>query len=175
MDRAGLGRTAPLFAIVAVSALVLLVRATGIDSPLGLLSLSLLPGSMLLASYRDFESLAGQFSKEGMRASSPAPVVGKSGVKHEFAFAVGGEDRRPTVVADVELSVNEVDEMKVLSFYVKVFDVSPEHAILCVSPKLGERAKELAKEYKLEVIEDETPRKLIPKAADAVRSLVEGR
>jgi hypothetical protein len=159
--------------IVLLAALALAVGASTYGIPPLVTISALVPafGVALLAE-RDFESFAEELTKEGKEASAPASIMGKSGVKHDFAFAAYSDSRRPKVVVDTELSVTDVDEMKVLKFYVKVFDVSPEHAILCVSPKLGERANRLAKEYKLEVVEDETPRNLVMKANTMVRTIV---
>jgi hypothetical protein len=126
-----------------------------------------------MQSMTDFESVAASLNKKGVKATAPAFIIGKSGVKHEFAFALVPDSGRVKIVVDTELSVKEVDEMKVLKFYVKVFDAGPEKAILCVSPKLSERAANLAKEYKLIILENEVPRKLIPMASDMINGLME--
>jgi len=119
--------------------------------------------------------MAKKLSGSGVQATSPAVLTGKSGIKHEFSMAVGGSLAKPKVVVDEALSVKEVTELKVLAFYVKVFDVGPEKAILCVSPRLDARAKTLAKEYKITVLENEQPRKLIPMAGDAIKGFLAGR
>jgi hypothetical protein len=146
--------------------------ASGLSTQASLLSLSLMASVFILEAQRDFESVASQLAKKG--AQAPAFIMGKSGVKHEFAFAIIPPSKKPKVVVDTELSVKEVDEMKVLKFYVKVFDVSPEKAILCVSPKLGERARALAQEYGITVLEDEVPRKLIGMASEVVQKAMVG-
>ena len=146
--------------------------ASGLPLAGSLLSLSLLSSVFVLEAQRDFEAVAAQLSDKG--AQAPAFIVGKSGVKHEFAFAVVPPSTKAKIVVDTELSVKEVDEMKVLKFYVKVYDVSPEKAILCVSPKLGERARALAGEYGITVLENEVPRKLIGMASEAVEKAMVG-
>ena len=124
-----------------------------------------LAGTALLADAKDgFETMASDLNRKGMKAQAPATIIGKSGVKHEFAFALVQDPGKAKVVVDTELSVRDVDEMKVLKFYVKVFDVGPEKAVLCVSPRLATRAATLAKEYGITVLEDEVPKKLIPMA-----------
>ncbi|HEV2138474.1 MAG TPA: hypothetical protein VGR53_06500 [Nitrososphaerales archaeon] len=152
--------------------LILALLASGLPGQVSLLSLSLMSSVLFLESHRDFEAVAAGFSKQG--AQAPAFIMGKSGVKHEFAFAIIPSSNKAKIVVDTELSVKEVDEMKVLKFYVKVFDVSPEKAILCVSPKLSERARALAKEYGITVLEDEVPRKLIGMASEAVEKAMVG-
>jgi hypothetical protein len=121
----------------------------------------------------DFETIANQLNRRGIKAQAPAAIVGKSGVKHEFAFALVPDSGKARVVVDTELSVRDVDEMKVLKFYVKVFDVGPEKAVLCVSPKLGARAATLAKEYGITVLEDDVPRRLIPLAEKVVNEVID--
>jgi hypothetical protein len=135
-------------------------------------SFSLVSSAVLLESVAGFEALASDLNKKGAKAHAPASIVGKSGVKHEFAFALMPDATKAKVVVDTELSVKDVDEMKVLKFYVKVFDVNSEKAILCVSPKLNERASTLAREYGISVLEDEVPKKLIAKAAEAVNEMM---
>jgi hypothetical protein len=129
---------------------------------------SLLASPFLLSSERDFESMAKRLSETGVPAAAGAILVGKSGTKHDFAFAVTQPTGKAKLVVDTALSVNGVDETKVLAFYVKVFDVAPERAILAVSPKLTDRAKALAREYRIIVLENEAPRKLVPMVADTV-------
>jgi hypothetical protein len=133
--------------------------------------LSLIPSAFALQS-ATFENLAQSLGKKGVKAGAPASLMGKSGVKHEFAFALLPEEGKARIVVDTELSVNEVDEMKVLKFYVKVFDVGPEKAVLCVSPKLNGRAATLAHEYGIEVFEDDVPKKLVGLAEKAVEDVL---
>jgi hypothetical protein len=162
-------RLRPLVIVMALQVPLLIVNAL---TPFTLLTFSLLSSGLFLESQRDFESMAKRLTDGGIKASAPASIVGKSGVKHEFALAILSDSSVPRVVVDTELSIKEVDEMKVLSFYVKVFDVSPEHAVLCVSPRLSEGARKLAGEYKLIVIENESPRKLVPATAETVERLI---
>jgi hypothetical protein len=138
-------------------------------------SVPLLASMVLMASERDFESMAKKLTGPGVQATSPAVLTGKSGIKHEFSLVVRSDGSKPRVVVDEALSVKEVNELKVLAFYVKVFDVAPEKAILCVSPKLDDRARSLANEYKITVLENEQPRKLIPMAGDAIKGFLAGR
>ena len=129
---------------------------------------SLFASPMLLSSEKDFESMAKRLGESGVPATAGATLVGKSGTKHDFALAVTQPSGKAKLVVDTALSVNGVDETKVLAFYVKVFDVGPERAILAVSPRLTDRAKSLAKEYRIIVLENEAPRKLVPMVADTV-------
>ena len=141
-------------------------------SPVFLFALPVASIILVVETKGDFETMAAELNRKGMKAHAPAAIVGRSGVKHEFAFALVPDSGKAKIVVDTELSVKDVDEMKVLKFYVKVFDVGPEKAVLCVSPKLGERASTLAKEYGITVLEDDVPRKLIPLAEKVVNEFV---
>jgi hypothetical protein len=158
--------------LLAAVSLQVILYALSVHFQAPFLSVPLASSFLLLETRNDFESVASDLSKKGVKAMAPASIVGKSGVKHEFAFAVLPEDGKVKVVVDTELSVKDVDEMKVLKFYVKVFDVSPEKAVLCVSPKLGGRAATLAKEYGIVVLEDDVPKKLVPMAASLIEESI---
>ena len=158
-----------IIAAVAVPATIFILRGV---SPALLFVLPAAPLPLVVEAKGDFETMASEMNRRGMKAHAPAAIVGKSGVKHEFAFAVMPDPGRAKIVVDTELSVKEVDEMKVLKFYVKVFDVDPEKAVLCVSPKLGARAATLAKEYGITVLEDDVPKRLIPLAEKVVNEFV---
>ena len=142
-------------------------------SPASLFSLPFASIALVVETKGDFETMASELNRRGIRAHAPAAIVGKSGVKHEFAFALAQDSGKAKIVVDTELSVKDVDEMKVLKFYVKVFDVGPEKAVFCVCPRLGERAATLAKEYGITVLEDEVPKKLIPMAEKVVNEFLE--
>ena len=123
----------------------------------------------------DFEALSVRLSKAGVRASAPAFLVGRSGAKHEFAFSLHSERLAPQLVVGTALSLKPIGEVEVLSFYAKVFDVSPQHSLLCVSPRLEFGGKRLAMEYDISIVENEVPKLLIPMATKYIEDLLEGR
>ena len=127
-----------------------------------------------MTSQDNFEALAKRLTGSGARASAPAVLVGRSGARHEFALAVQSAKGGPKVVVDTALSLKSVDDIQVLSFYAKVFDLSPEHAVLCVSPHLGPGGKVLAKEYKISVLENEVPKALVSMASEYIDDLLKG-
>lgn len=133
---------------------------------------SLFTSAAFLVSTEDFESMAKKLVESGVEASAGASLPGRSGIKHEFAFSVLEPSGKPKLVVDTALSVNEVDETKVLAFYVKAFDVGPEKSVLAVSPRLNEKARVLAKEYRIIVLENEAPRKLVHMVAETVEDIL---
>ena len=78
------------------------------------------------------------------------------------------------MVVDTALSLKGVEDIRVLSFYAKIFDLSPEHALLCVSPHLGPRGKELADQYNITVLENDVPKMLVPMAAEYIEGVLKG-
>lgn len=143
-----------------------------IGSPHWTVYVTALSSAIGLGTHVNFESLAKRYIDAGHLASTSSSVLGASGVKHRFAFTVSGEDGVMQVVADTALSVTDVDEVKVLSFFAKVYDVKPKAAVLCVSPRLNPRAAELARQYGLSVLEHEKPRELIPMLAKTIDKIV---
>jgi len=122
----------------------------------------------------DLSSVAESYNKQGKTARAPAKIAGKSGIEHKFALAVL-EAGEPRVVADTALSVSDVDETRVLAFYVKVFDVGAANSILCVAPRLNPKAKLLANQYGIVVLESEEPRKLVPLLVNAANEALSKR
>lgn len=122
----------------------------------------------MTSAQEDLEGLANRLSSSGFNAAAPAMLVGRSGAKHNFALAVLSTQGKIKIIVEVALSMKEVEELQVLSFQAKVFDLNPEHALLCVSPKLGQAGKFIASEYNISVIESEVPRQLVSMVAEYV-------
>jgi hypothetical protein len=133
---------------------------------------SLLSSAIGLGTHLNFESLASKYVESGLVAGTSTKLAGASGVKHTFEFTVSGDDGQALVVADTATSVTDIDEVKVLGFYAKVYDVRPKAAVLCVSPKLTEGASALAKQYGLFVVESEKPRQLIQLLSETVDKVI---
>lgn len=104
------------------------------------------------------------------RVRSPAKVTGKSGVEHLFSFASGEKDSLK-LVGDVILGSEEKDETKVLSLFIKVYDVGAKRAILCVTPRLTPEASRLARLYNILTIESPDARLLPNMLEDLLKRL----
>ena len=86
------------------------------------------------------------------RISSPYTAKGKSGVRH--SFTLGAEkDGRTTLACDVVVGSAPVGETKVLSLFIKIYDIEAMNAVLCVVPTISEGARRLAGQYKISVLE----------------------
>jgi len=105
---------------------------------------------------------------------SPLVVTGRSGVRH--SFTLGMKDPVSVLLAcDVVVEPAPIDETKVLSLFIKVYDVNANHGILCAVPSLTPEAKRLATQYKMVVLEAPEEEKVIAKLPDVLRTLAEER
>ena len=102
--------------------------------------------------------------------SSPLVVAGKSGVRH--SFTLGMKDPVSIVfVCDVVVGPTPIDETKVLSLFIKVYDVNANHVVLCAVPSLTPEAKKLASQYKMVILEAPDKEQVIAKLPDILRNL----
>ncbi len=99
--------------------------------------------------------------------TSPFAAVGKSGVKHTFTFGAK-EGNFTKVVCDMVSGPVPIDETKVLSLFIKVYDVGATTALLCATPALSPDAKKLADIYNMTVIEAVDKDSAVKKVADAL-------
>ncbi len=97
--------------------------------------------------------------------ASPYTASGKSGIKHSFTLGLG-DTQTTSLVCDVVTGSAHVDETKVLSLFIKVYDVGAKHAILCVVPELSPEAKKLSSMYKITTV-------VAPKRGEVVKRLSE--
>jgi hypothetical protein len=101
---------------------------------------------------------------------SPLIVIGRSGVRH--SFTLGMKDPVSVVFAcDVVVAPAPIDEIKVLSLYIKVYDVNADHYVLCAVPSLTPEAKGLAALYKMVVFEAPEKEQVFAKLPDILREL----
>ena len=102
--------------------------------------------------------------------SSPLVVTGKSGVRHTFTFGVGSTES-PKVACDVVLGTAPVDETKVLSLFIKVYDVGAKNSILCVAPSLTPDAKKLSNLYKILVVEAQAESEILSRLSELLQRM----
>ncbi len=102
--------------------------------------------------------------------SSPMVVTGKSGVRHTFTFGFD-DSGTPRVACDVVIGSRPIDETKVLSLFIKVYDVGAKHAVLCVVPSMTPEAKKLSNLYKIIMLEVPDKDKVPSMVSDVLRRL----
>src|SRR2546428_7798270 len=120
----------------------------------------------------EISSVLGKYKSLG-EPRATALVAGKSGVQHSFSFALGGANGQD-IVGDVIVGPNDEDETKVLSLFIKVYDVGAKRALLCVSPRLTPEALKLARLYNILTIETPDP-KQIPRMLEDVLKRLAGK
>lgn len=112
--------------------------------------------------YRLIDWLRTHLALEGLRVEAPARLFGSSGALHWAALSATGPDGR-TILVDIHVSHDTVDEEPVISTYAKVLDTSPSQTFLLVMPKVNNAASELAKSYDISLIEGVSVEDLITK------------
>ena len=122
---------------------------------------------------REIRSVLTGF-KELQEIHAPSRVVGKSGVEHTFTFSAG-PSANPTIVGDVVLGSGDKDETKVLSLFIRVYDVGVKRSILCVSPRLTPEASRLARVYNILTVESPDPKLLPRMLQDLLRRVTKQR
>jgi hypothetical protein len=105
--------------------------------------------------------------------SSPFVATGRSGVKHVFTFGIS-DANKTSVACDIVVGKAPADETKVLSLFIKIYDVGAKHAVLCVIPSLTQEAKKLSGMYKMVVVEAPDIEGAISALTEAVRRLAAG-
>ncbi|PUA34073.1 MAG: hypothetical protein B9J98_01435 [Candidatus Terraquivivens tikiterensis] len=113
-------------------------------------------------------SALGWVAKKGYK------LRGKSGVEHTFTLALWpyeyGSKGTPDVVVEIHLGV--VEEVQVLSLYAKAIDTEIRNVILAAVPAVSDKAKALAKYYKINIVEAEDTEVLIEKLALAIEDII---
>lgn len=116
--------------------------------------------------YQVTDSLKRRLAALGLRIEIPGKLVGDSGVEHWVALSAVHPDGR-TMLVDIHVSHDVVDEGPVISTYAKVLDTSPSEAYLLVMPRANLAAGELAKSYGIRLIEGISVDDLVMKFEEA--------
>ena len=98
------------------------------------------------------ESLRERLLAGGLRVEAPARLVGSSGAEYWAPLSAIGPDGK-TIMVEIFVSHDLVDEEPVISAYAKILDTSPSQTFLLVMPKANRAANELAKSYGIKLIE----------------------
>jgi len=128
----------------------------------------------------DFQSILKRAAGKGWLFETPAVLKGRSGVEHQFAFAIWNEGREPSgnppdVLADALVSEGEVDSSQVFASLAKIFDVKPWESLLIAVPRLSERARMVARSYDVNVVEAEEVAQLKELVAAALSECMKRR
>jgi hypothetical protein len=120
----------------------------------------------LVAAIREF------LMKEGLNVESPGLLKGKSGANHSFDIVAYKADKSQTIVVDLAMSAgNVVSEQPVIALFAKIFDVSPERALLIAIPKLSENGKKMAELYKIRAIEAKNQEEALESLKESLKTV----
>ncbi|MGD2142400.1 MAG: hypothetical protein PVH79_02840 [Candidatus Bathyarchaeota archaeon] len=99
--------------------------------------------------------------ERGYATQSPSTIMGESHVEHTFDIVAFNEEERESILAiDFAISDKRLGEEKVISMFAKVYDTNPQRALLVAFPGLSVKARRLAKQYELEVMETQNLKSL---------------
>ena len=96
--------------------------------------------------------------KQGYQITEEAKLHGKSGIEHTFDMLAQRDDGFTTYTIAICLangSDSESEESAIFSFANKAYDTGIRDRVLIAIPGLGEEAKELAKEQRIKVINED--------------------
>ena len=89
----------------------------------------------------------------GYSVKSPGYLTGKSGTIHKFDLTATDEKSNSVTAIDLAMTDDVVSEQCVISMFAKIFDTTPAKACLVAIPQMSENGKNLAKLYKIDLVE----------------------
>ncbi|MCS7140513.1 MAG: hypothetical protein RMI99_02995 [Nitrososphaerota archaeon] len=115
----------------------------------------------------DLKAILKPLIDEGFTVKIPAIIQGRSGVKHDFSFAVWhNNNSSPIAVGFLQTPPRATSSIDVLAFWAKTSDVGVEHKVMITFSGIDEEAKNLARVYNIEVIEGIDEREVANKIKD---------
>jgi predicted RNA-binding Zn-ribbon protein involved in translation (DUF1610 family) len=94
------------------------------------------------------------FEEFQYKVEMPGLLPGRSGALQRFDV-VADKGVTEVVVLDLFASEKDIDEVPVAAMYAKIFDVAPTQSLLVAIPSMSDKAKRLAKLYRITIIEAE--------------------
>lgn len=121
----------------------------------------------------DVEAILKPIRDAGLPVKSPVALYGRSGVKHEFSFAVWkSDDTPPIIVGSVHLSDKAASAADVLALWAKATDAGVQYKILVTPSGIDKDGRSLAEAYGMGVIENKDPRTVAAKVRDYVMKAI---
>jgi hypothetical protein len=103
--------------------------------------------------YLGVNTLSKVLVDAGLLVRVPGVLTG--GTK-EVVFSLVAERNGQTIAIDVARSSQEVELQKVLDMYAKIIETNPTMAILGAVPRASKRAKDIAAQHNISVVEGTT-------------------
>ncbi|MEM1900596.1 MAG: hypothetical protein QXZ45_06995 [Candidatus Nezhaarchaeales archaeon] len=102
----------------------------------------------------DVEVVLKPLRDEGLIIVAPAIIQGRSGVKHEFSFAIQrSKDLPPDIIGSVHISDRAVSAIDVLALWAKARDVAVNNIIMITFSGIDEIGMKLAEAYAMKIID----------------------
>jgi transposase-like protein len=119
--------------------------------------------NLVIKPLRDF------LGERGYKTESPGTLLGESDVMHRFDIIAykGGLDEG-ALVLDFSVSDKPIGEEKVISMFAKVYDTNPLRSVLVVFPKLDDKAKRLAEQYRIGLVESNDVKEIWKKLREVI-------
>ncbi|MEM4312419.1 MAG: hypothetical protein QXX95_08530 [Nitrososphaerales archaeon] len=97
------------------------------------------------------ETIKSELKEKGFNFEFNKSLKGKSNIEHKFDLVISDG----SIVFDFISSQVPLDDIAVIRFFAKVFDVNAKKGVLVVKPRLRDSGKKLAKLYKIKTVEVE--------------------
>lgn len=121
----------------------------------------------------DVEIILKPLRDEGLLVKAPTTLHGKSGIKHEFSFAIQRSiDLPPAAVGSIHISDRAASVTDILALWAKSIDVSAQHIIMITLSGIDENGKSLAEAYGMKIIDCEDVYKIANEVKDYVTKVI---
>lgn len=124
----------------------------------------------------DVEAVLKPLMDMGLSVKAPVTLQGRSGIKHDFSFAIwcdGGGS--PSVVGSIHLSERALSATDVLALWAKASDVGVQHKLLITFSGADEDGRGLAVAYNLKIVEGKDAQDVAEKIKEYVDELLKER
>ncbi|MEM2214600.1 MAG: hypothetical protein QXD66_05450 [Candidatus Nezhaarchaeales archaeon] len=121
----------------------------------------------------DVEAMLKPLKDEGLIVTAPIIIQGKSGIKHEFSFAIQqGNDPSTIIVGSVHTSDKAASVTDVLALWAKARDVDASHVMMITLSGIDEAGKKLAEAYAMKIIDGRDAHKATIEIKDHVTKIL---
>ncbi|MEM2321410.1 MAG: hypothetical protein QXS79_05990 [Candidatus Bathyarchaeia archaeon] len=122
----------------------------------------------------DIEVILKPIRDVGLTVKAPVTLYGRSGIKHDFSFAVWhSDDAPPIIVGSLYLSDKAASAADVMALWAKATDVGILHKIMVTPSGIDEGSRDLAETYNMKVVEGKDLQEIAAKVKDCVMRMIE--
>ncbi|MEM1673642.1 MAG: hypothetical protein QXN24_05310 [Candidatus Bathyarchaeia archaeon] len=123
----------------------------------------------------DVEDILKPLMDMGLSIKAPATLQGRSGIKHDFSFAIWYEyEDTPSIVGSIHLLDRALSATDVLALWAKANDVGVQHRVMITFSGVSEDGRRLAAAYNLKIIEGKDAQDAAEKVREHIAELLKG-